>query len=146
MCGSLVREKHADERLSAAPLRDVPPGGARQRHVLHLTRTMNDEVKKELSLTSLEQNERLEQINLQQCGLQAFADPEIQEKLALTAEQKRELADLGRKAREQMQDLTKDSGGDRGELMRKFGQSPQGVDREGRRPSHGAPEERPGGT
>ena len=98
-----VREKHTDDM---AALRDLPQD-ERPKRQRELSKTMSDEVKKELALTA-EQSKRLDQIHLQQQGLQAFADPAIQDKLDLTAEQK--------------QKLGQNTGGDRAEMVKKFGE------------------------
>lgn len=84
-----VREKHADDFQG---LRDLAPE-ERQQKVASLNKEMADEVKKALAL-SAEQSKRFDQISLQTRGLMAFADPTVQEKVKLTADQKSQIREI----------------------------------------------------
>ena len=90
-----IMEKHQDDMEA---LRDASneerPAKARV-----LRKTLNDEVKKELAL-STEQSKRFDQISLQSMGLQAFFEPTVLEKLDLTADQKSKVREIGEAARE----------------------------------------------
>jgi hypothetical protein len=90
------REKHQDE---LAALRDASPE-ERQGKMAALTKTMGDEVKKELAFTA-EQSKRFDQISLQSRGIQAFADPAVASKLNLTDDQKSKLREIAEAARGQ---------------------------------------------
>jgi hypothetical protein len=92
-----VREKHQDE---FAGLRDASPE-ERQAKMAALTKTMNDEIKKDLSL-SPEQSTRFDQIALQARGLQAFADPAVAAKLKLTDDQKSKIQEIAESSRGQL--------------------------------------------
>jgi len=90
------REKHADDfrAIFEAPREE------RAAKQSALSKTVNDELKKSLSLSD-EQSKRFDQIVLQTRGLQAFADSSVAEKLKLTDDQKskiRELAEAGGRA------------------------------------------------
>ncbi len=66
-----------------------------------------------------DQLKRLNQISLQLRGARAFADPEIAEKLALTADQKSQLQAIEDAAMEEMRKLGEE-GADREEMREKF--------------------------
>jgi len=85
-----------------------------------LNKTVNDEVKKALSLTE-DQSKRFDQIALQQRGLLAFADPSVAAKLKLSDDQK-----------------SKDPGDQPGELRRESRRLQQGCQRRGK---DGSPQE-----
>jgi Spy/CpxP family protein refolding chaperone len=112
-----VREKHQDE---FAGLRDLSPAEQREKRA-SLAKAVAEEVKKGLSLSE-EQSKRFDQISLQQRGLQAFADPTVQEKLKLTGEQKSKIREIGEAARSSLQGaLNKDaSKEERQEAFRKM--------------------------
>jgi len=101
---SEVREKHQDE---FAELRDAAPE-ERQAKMATLTRTINDEVKKGLSL-SAEQSKRFDQISLQSRGIQAFSDPSVGAKLKLTDEQKSKLREIAEATRGSFAGFNKDA-------------------------------------
>jgi hypothetical protein len=92
------REKHQDE---FAALRDASPE-ERQSKTAALNKTMADEVKKGLSLSS-DQDKRFDQISLQSRGIQAFADPAVTAKLNLTEDQRTKIQEIGAAARGQFQ-------------------------------------------
>jgi len=88
-----VREKHQGDY---AGLRDASPE-ERQTKMRTLGKTINDEVKKALSLSD-EQSKRFDQISLQATGVAAYLDPSVAEKLKLTGDQTskiREIAQSG---------------------------------------------------
>jgi hypothetical protein len=89
-----VREKHADD---FAALRDASPE-ERQAKMRTMNETINDEIKKGLSLTS-EQSARYDQISLQTRGLQAFADPTVASRLKLTDDQKSQIREIAESSR-----------------------------------------------
>lgn len=91
-----VAEKHRDD---FAALRDATPAEQRQK-MSALRKTMNDEIKKGISL-SAEQSKRFDQIALQQLGSQAFLQPEVASKLNLTDEQKTQIMDINQALRGQ---------------------------------------------
>jgi len=82
-------EKHRDEFQA---LRDVPRE-ERQAKTAALSKMINDEVKKGLSLSD-EQSKRFEQIELQARGLQAYLDPTVAGKLKLTEDQTSKIREL----------------------------------------------------
>src|SRR4051812_44425024 len=78
-----MRERH---QTDYSALRDASPD-VRWTKMATLNETVSDEVKKALSF-SAEQSKRFDQISLQVHGLQAFANPTVDEKLKLTNDQK----------------------------------------------------------
>jgi hypothetical protein len=67
-----------------------------------------------------EQRKRLRQIQLQQQGIIAFADPEVLKALNLTDEQKEKLKAVNDEARQKMQDIFQKAAGDRQEAMKQM--------------------------
>jgi hypothetical protein len=84
-----IRERHQAEY---AALRDDSPD-VRLAKMATLNETVNDEVKKALSL-SAEQSKRFDQISLQARGVQAFANRAVDEKLKLTDDQKSKIREI----------------------------------------------------
>jgi Spy/CpxP family protein refolding chaperone len=106
---------HRDEMMG---LRDLPQD-ERAKKMREISKTMNDEAKKALSLTA-DQSKRFDQIILQARGLDALADPEIQGKLSLTDEQKSKINSITTDSREKMRDLFQNAGDDRQAAMQKM--------------------------
>lgn len=110
-----VRDKHQDE---FAALRDLPQE-ERFKKARALSKTTTDEVKQALAFTP-EQSKRFDQINLQQRGYQAFADPEMQDKLKLSDEQKSKIREIGASTRERSEEIRKSFQEDREGAMKKM--------------------------
>jgi hypothetical protein len=111
-----VMAKYRDEMVG---LRELPQQ-ERTKKQRELTKAMNDEAKKALSLTP-EQSKRFDQISLQQRGIEAlFGDPTVQAKLMLTDEQLAKIRDIGMDARERFQEIAKQAGDNRDEAMKKL--------------------------
>ena len=110
-----IRMKHMDEMMA---IRDLPEE-ERPAKMRALMKTMNEEAKKELSLTE-EQTHRLGQIQLQASALMAFGDPKVQSKLMLTEDQRGKFRDLGEDMRERGAEIRSSAGGDQQEAMKKF--------------------------
>jgi Spy/CpxP family protein refolding chaperone len=86
-----------------------------------LMEKMNAETRKGLAdILKPEQQKRLDQIQLQQQGVEAFASPEVQSKLNLTSEQKDKIRAIAEDARQQMADARPQPGGDFQEAMTKI--------------------------
>jgi len=99
-----VMEKHREDY---AGLRDASPQ-ERQTKMQAISKTVNDEVKKALSL-SAEQSKRFDQITLQTRGVQAFLDPSVAEKVKLTDDQKSKIREIGESSRGNRAGLGKDA-------------------------------------
>jgi len=105
-----VRDKHADEFTK---LRDLPQEERRQKSQ-ELTKAVSEETLKAVSgMLSADQLKRLNQIELQQIGVQAFTRPEIQKALALTDEQKDAIKTINDEAAKKRQELFQQGGGRR---------------------------------
>jgi Spy/CpxP family protein refolding chaperone len=105
-----ARQAHMDE---LAALRDAPQE-ERAAKGTALNKTMTAEVVKALGLNE-EQLKRFHQINIQAMRAQAFAMPEVQEKLKLTDEQKTQLREIASSARTQATEILKNAGDNREE-------------------------------
>ena len=84
-----IRERHQDDYSA---LRDASPD-VRWAKMAKLNDTVSNEVKKALSF-SAEQSNRFDQISLQAHGVQAFANPTVNEKLKLTNDQKSKIHEI----------------------------------------------------
>jgi hypothetical protein len=107
-------------RSGLSNLRELGPE-ERTRKQRELTRSLNDEAKKALSMSD-EQARRFDQIGLQQRGFEAFGDPDIQAKLKLSDEQKGKIREIGNDAIKQVQEIARDVGSDREGAMKKIRQ------------------------
>jgi len=110
-----IREKHKDD---LAKLRDLS-----QEDRTKLMKEIADESKKAYGeVLNADQMKRLHQIELQQRGVQAFSDPEVQSALKLTDEQKDKLKTINEDARKEMQAAFQGGGqgGDREAAMKKL--------------------------
>jgi Spy/CpxP family protein refolding chaperone len=109
-----VREKHKED---FAKLREVPPAERREKFQ-EIGKVMSDETKKGLEgVLKPEQEKRLKQITLQQQGLRAFQESDVQKALNLTDEQKDALKTIGEDNRKDVQELfggARQGGGNRG--------------------------------
>lgn len=97
-----TREKLQGEM---AKIRDLPQGerGEKARQAVG---AIHEDVKKSLSeFLKPEQLNRYEQISLQARGPEAFADPQVQEKLKLSDEQKAKLKELNASMRAKMAEI-----------------------------------------
>jgi hypothetical protein len=112
-----ILSKHREEMMA---LRDLPQE-ERTRKQRELTRSMNDEAKKSLSM-SAEQAKRFDQISLQQRSIEVFGDPEVQAKLKLSPEQLAQIHDIAMDSRERFMEIANSVGNDREEAMRKIRQ------------------------
>ncbi len=77
-----------------------------------------------------EQLERLDQISLQTRGSMALMDPEVAEKLSITAEQKEKMEELRSKSGERMREVFTSGGGDREKMREAFGKMRKEMDDE----------------
>ena len=84
-----IRERHQGDYSA---LRDASPD-VRWAKMATLNETVSEEVKKALSF-SAEQSKRFDQISLQAHGLQAFANPTVEQKLNLTNDQKSKIREI----------------------------------------------------
>lgn len=110
-----IGSKYRDQFMA---VRDLPES-ERPAKMRELSKSLTDDIKKALSLSE-EQTKRYDQIVLQQRGLQAFVDPELQSKLKFTDEQKQKVSELSTEARQKAEEVRKDAGENREEAMRKF--------------------------
>jgi hypothetical protein len=107
-------------REQAKGLRDLPIADrVNQQRIL--TRSMNEDAKKALALTP-DQARRFDQIGLQQRGIEAFSEPEIQARVMLTDEQKGKIRGIGENAHDRLQAIAQGAGDDRAEMARKIRQ------------------------
>jgi Spy/CpxP family protein refolding chaperone len=97
-----IREKFRDDR---AKLQDLNQDERREKSA-ELRKTESAETTKALAeVLKPEQMKRLHQIELQQEGVVAFADPEVAKKLKLSDEQKSKLKTIADDSRKEMTDL-----------------------------------------
>jgi hypothetical protein len=83
-----------------------------------ITKKLNDAYDKAVAdILTADQKKRLQQIQLQQAGLQAFANPDVVKTLSLTDDAKTKLKDLSDDLAKQMQDL-RGGGGGRGNFQK----------------------------
>jgi len=101
------REKYADDY---AAIRDASPEDRPAKQAT-LNKTVNEEVKKALALSS-EQSKRFDQISLQASGLGAFSDSSVASKLGLTEDQKTKIRAIGEAARSAAPPFNKDASED----------------------------------
>jgi Spy/CpxP family protein refolding chaperone len=84
----------------------------RRAKMQEMTKTFAEENRKVLKeLLKPEQYQRYEQIGLQQRGVTAFDDPDVQKKLNLTDDQKSKLKDMGESYRNDMREIFQSSQG-----------------------------------
>jgi hypothetical protein len=93
----VLRESRERHQGDYSALRDASTD-VRLAKMATLTELVSDEVKKALSF-SAEQSKRFDQISLQARGLQAFANPTVNEKLKLTNDQKSKILEIVEAAR-----------------------------------------------
>ncbi len=100
-----ARQAHMDE-LTA--IRDAPQE-ERGAKMAAVTKAMTDEVVKAIALNE-EQLKRYKQINIQAARSAAFALPEVQDKLKLTDEQKKEIREIATESRTKGAEIRKNAG------------------------------------
>jgi len=104
-------EKHKDDFSKLQDLSQEERGEKRR----EIGKTMSTERKKELAgVLKPEQEKRLKEIWIQQRGLQAFQEVDVQKELSLTDEQKETIKVIGEDSRKDMQELMQGAGGGRG--------------------------------
>ena len=112
-----TREKAQGEMVK---IRDLPQE-ERSEKVLQVGKSIREDIKKSLSdFLKPDQLKRYEQISLQSRGYEALADPEIQDKLKLTDEQKSKMKELGASAQQKMTELRSGFQNDRQGTMTKM--------------------------
>jgi Spy/CpxP family protein refolding chaperone len=85
----------------------------RQEKRLEIFRKLNEESTQAVAkILTPDQMKRLKQIQLQQQGAQALADPEVQKKLNLTDEQKEKVKTITEDSRKEMREITQAAQGD----------------------------------
>jgi Spy/CpxP family protein refolding chaperone len=109
-----IREKHKDDLAKA---RDLS-----QEDRAKLMKEISDESSKAYSeVLSADQMKRYKQIQLQQRGAGAFSDPEVQQTLKLTDDQKSKLKTINEDSRKEMQEAFQSAqGGDRQAAQKKI--------------------------
>jgi hypothetical protein len=112
-----IMARHRDEITNLGVL--TPQERVRKQR--EITRSMNDEAKTALSMSS-EQSRRFDQIGLQQLGIEAFVDPEVQTRLKLSDEQMGKIREISSDARGRFQEIVKELRVDREEALRKIRQ------------------------
>lgn len=111
-----VREKHQGDFEKIRELQGEEQRTKRQ----EVMKAYGEDSRKAMAgVLQPEQAKRLRQIELQASGAQAFANPEVQEALKLTAEQKEKIRDIGEDSREEMREIFESASGDREEAMKK---------------------------
>jgi len=109
--------KHAQEvgarrREEFQKLQDLPEGERREK-AQALMRTAREENRKlTQEIFTPEQRRRFEQIEVQVRGTEALNDPEIQEKLKLTGDQKEKIRGINEEARSKFRENMEAAGGD----------------------------------
>jgi hypothetical protein len=112
-----VNDKYADDR---AKLRDAPQE-ERFEKMRELNQKVSADLDKELAdILKPEQIKRYKQLQVQQRGLQAFNDPEVQKALKLTDDQKDKLKTIGEDARKEMAGLREEFQSNREGAMKKM--------------------------
>jgi Spy/CpxP family protein refolding chaperone len=107
-----AREKHAEEFKEA----QGDFGKIRE-----IAKAMNDEIEKGAKdVLTPEQMKRLQQIELQQRGADAFTDEKVQEKLKLTDDQKEKVKTITEDARKEAKEIFANAGEDREGARKKF--------------------------
>jgi len=100
--GAKMREK----------MQDIPQEERREKGA-QIFREANAEIKTAVKdVLKPGQVTRLEQISRQQASYMAFSDPEVEEKLKLTDDQKSKIRDIGQDAQERSRDLIQGANGD----------------------------------
>jgi Spy/CpxP family protein refolding chaperone len=112
-----IREKHSND---FAKLRDLE-GQERQEKAAELNKSVTSEVNKALAdVLKPDQVKRFNQIRIQVQGLQAFADPDVQAKLNLDADQKQKIRSIAQDSQGQMREVFQSAGDDRAGARRKL--------------------------
>jgi Spy/CpxP family protein refolding chaperone len=107
-----VREDHKDDLAKAQDLS--------QEERQKLFRTIGEETNKAVAgILDANQVKRLHQIERQQQGARAFANPEVQKELKLTDEQKDKIKEINEESGKKMRELFQ-PGGDREEAVKKM--------------------------
>jgi len=96
-----LRDLAVANRETLAGFRNLDPRERLPRQRAMVKR-LNGEVKATLGFTP-EQSKRFDQVSLRQRRFDAFGDPEVQDALKLTAEQKQKIAQIARASRERTQ-------------------------------------------
>jgi len=106
-----VQDQHKDD---FAKVREITDQSERRQKGQELSKTVSDETLKAVSdILSADQLKRFKQIELQQAGIQAFSQADVQKSLKLTDEQKEAIKTITDDAAKQRRDLTQ--GGGRGQ-------------------------------
>ena len=104
-----VQDLHKDD---LAKIRDITDQTERRQKGQEVGRTISNETLKEVSsILSPDQLKRLKQIQLQQAGIGAFTQPDVQTALKLTDEQKDAVKTISEDATKQRRELTQGGGG-----------------------------------
>jgi hypothetical protein len=104
-----VYDAHKDD---LAKVREITDQAERRQKNQELGKTISDETLKAVSdILTADQLKRFKQIQLQQSGVQAFTQPEVQTALKLTDEQKDAIKTITEDAAKQRRDLTQGGGG-----------------------------------
>jgi len=113
-----TREKYREQFES---LRSSSSDQSEQREKMQaLFRTASEETAKELAgILKPEQDKRLKQIGLQQRGVQAFQDPEVEKELKLTDDQKESIRTIAQDAAQEMREAFQGAQGNFQELREK---------------------------
>jgi predicted negative regulator of RcsB-dependent stress response len=102
---TLAKEVVARGRAAAEEFKDLAASERREKMHGVMTETCAKAMKTLHEVLTAEQVKRYEQIVLQQLGIMAFADPEIQEKLKLTDAQKERVHEVAMDLHGRMRDL-----------------------------------------
>jgi hypothetical protein len=104
-----VQDQHKDD---LAKVREITDQNERRQKNQELGKTISDETLKSVSdILTADQLKRFKQIQLQQAGVQAFTQADVQTALKLTDEQKDAIKTISEDAAKQRRDLTQGGGG-----------------------------------
>jgi hypothetical protein len=103
---TLAKDVAAKGRAAAAELKALPESERRERMHKLMTATCAEAMSTLRGVLTAEQFKRYEQIVLQQRGIMAFADPDIQKDLKLTDAQKDRVHELAKSLHGQMRELS----------------------------------------
>jgi Spy/CpxP family protein refolding chaperone len=119
-CKAIVkeaREKHAEDFKAAQTLE----GEERFAKMRELGKAVNEEITKAAKdVLTADQMKRLNQIELQTRGANAFTDEEIQKKLNITDDQKEKIKTITEDSRAQAKEIFQNAGDDREGARKKF--------------------------
>ncbi len=114
--------KKVQETMMTAMGKAREEAGMDREKMMEAMKTVNEETTKEIAKIELTapQAKRFKEIQLQQKGLQAYNDPEVQKTLALTDKQKDEIKDIVENLAKDSKEIREAAGNDRTKMRETF--------------------------